>query len=170
MGCHVLGGKAALNSEDSMEPRISYAKVAPDAFKAMIALNTHVRQSGLEPPLLDLINVRASQVNGCAYCIHMHTLEARRRGESEERLHLLGAWRESPLYTERERAALAWTEAVTLVAQTHVPDEVFAQASRHFSEEELAKLTLAVANINSLNRIAISFRAVHPISGPVVTA
>jgi alkylhydroperoxidase family enzyme len=100
----------------------------------------------------------------------MHTLEARRRGESEERLHLLGAWRESPLYTERERAALAWTEAVTLVAQTHVPDEVFAQASRHFSEEELAKLTLAVANINSLNRIAISFRAVHPVGGPVVTA
>ncbi len=151
-----------------MEPRISYAKVAPDAFKAMIALDTQVRQSGLEPQLLDLINVRASQINGCAYCIHMHTREARRRGESEERLYLLGAWRESPLFTERERAALAWTEAVTLVAQTHVPDEVFAQASRHFSEEELVKLTLAVANINVLNRIAISFRAVHPVGGPAV--
>ena len=120
--------------------------------------------SGLEPALINLVKTRASQINGCAYCIHMHTREARGRGESEERLYLLDAWRESPLYTERERAALAWTEAVTLVAKTHVPDAVYDEARRHFSAEELVKLTVAVVTINAWNRIAISFRAVHPVT------
>jgi len=107
--------------------------------------------------------MRASQINGCAYCLHMHARDARAKGESEERLYLLDAWRESPLYTDRERAALAWTEAVTLVSQTRVPDEVYEAVLSQFSEEELVKLTVAVAAINAWNRIAISFRAVHPV-------
>src|SRR5690242_11945745 len=119
-----------------MKARINYTQVAPDAFKAMLALETYVRQSGLEHSLLHLIKIRASQINGCAYCIHMHTGEARASGESEERIYILDAWRESPLYSDRERAALAWTEAVTLVAQTHVPDDVFEEAHRHFSDDE----------------------------------
>ena len=111
---------------------------------------------------MDLVRTRASQINGCAYCIHMHTRDARARGETEERLYLLDAWRESPLYTERERAALAWTEAVTLVAQTHVPDAVYEEVRRQFAEDELVKLTVLVAAINAWNRIAISFRSMHP--------
>ena len=146
-----------------MKARIDHSRTAPDAFSAMMALETYVRQSGLEPSLLDLTKIRASQLNGCAFCIHMHTREARAKGESEERLYLLDAWRESPLYSERERAALAWTEAVTLVSQTHVPDDVFEEVRRHFSEEELVKLTLAVATINAWNRLAISFRSVYPV-------
>jgi len=131
--------------------------------KAVAALDTYVKGSGLDPGLIELIKMRASQINGCAYCLHMHSRDARARGESEERLYLLDAWRESPLYTDRERAALAWAEAVTLVSQTRVPDEVYEEARRHFSEEELVKLTVAVGAINAWNRIAISFRAVHPI-------
>ena len=107
--------------------------------------------------------MRASQINGCAYCLHMHARDARAKGESEERLYLLDAWRESPLYTDRERAALAWTEAVTLVSQTRVPDEVYEAVRGQFSQEELVKLTVAIAAINAWNRIAISFRAVHPV-------
>jgi AhpD family alkylhydroperoxidase len=145
-----------------MKARIDFARVAPDAFKAMFALETFVRESGLETSLLYLVKVRASQINGCAYCIHMHTGEARAHGESEERLYLLSAWEESPLYSERERAALAWTEAVTLVAETHVPDEVFERARRVFSEEDLVKLTLAVVAINGWNRLSIASRAIHP--------
>ena len=110
------------------------------------------------------MKTRAPQINGCAYCIHIHTREARGRGESEERLYLLNAWRDSPLYTERERAALAWTEAVTLVAETHVPDSVFEEARQHFAEDELVKLTLVIAMFNAWNRMAISFRAVPPVS------
>lgn len=147
-----------------MKPRIEYARVAPDTFKAIMALKSHVDQSGLEPNLLDIVNIRASQLNGCAFCIHMHTREARGRGASEERLYLLDAWRESPLYTERERAALAWTEAVTLVSESQVPDAVFAEARDYFSEEELVKLTVAIGTINAMNRLAISMRAVHPRS------
>jgi AhpD family alkylhydroperoxidase len=146
-----------------MKPRLNPYETAPDAMKAVAALEGYVHASGIEAALISLVKIRASQINGCAYCIHMHTHEARGRGESEERLYLLDAWRESPLYTERERAALAWTEAVTLVAKTHVPDEAYAEARRHFSEEDLVKLTLAVAAINAWNRIAISFRAVHPV-------
>lgn len=145
-----------------MKPRLNPYQAAPDAMKAVGALETYVQGSGLEPGLIDLVKTRASQINGCAFCIHMHTGEARRRGETEERLYLLDAWRESPLYSERERAALAWTEAVTLVSQTHVPDAVYEEVRRSFSEEELVKLTVLVTAINAWNRIAISFRSVHP--------
>ena len=148
-----------------MSPRLNPYKAAPEAMKALVALEKYVQESGLDHSLIDLVKTRASQINGCAYCIHMHTSEARARGETEERLYLLDAWHESPLYSERERkrAALAWTEAVTLVSQTHVPDGVYDQARQHFSETELVKLTLCVAAINAWNRMAISFRSVHPI-------
>ncbi len=146
-----------------MQPRMNFYKAAPEALKALTALEGYVQKSGIEPLLLDLIKTRASQINGCAYCIHMHTVEARAHGEREERLYLLNAWRESPLYTERERAALAWTEAVTLVADGHVPDDVYEEARRHFEETELVNLTVAVATINAWNRMAISFGAVHPV-------
>lgn len=146
-----------------MQARLNYHQVAPEVMQGMLALERAVRESGLEPSLLHLIKTRASQINGCAYCIHMHTREARKDGESEERLHLLSAWRESPLYSARERAALAWTEAVTLVATSQVPDSVYDELRQHFSPEEQVKLTVAVAAINAWNRIAISFRAVHPV-------
>jgi AhpD family alkylhydroperoxidase len=143
-----------------MQSRIDYSKQEPGALKAMLGLETYVRNSGLEPSLLELIKTRASQINGCAYCIDMHTKDARARGESEQRLYLLNAWRESPFYTERERAALEWTEAVTLITDRHVPDEIYEQVRRHFSETELVNLTMAVVAINGWNRLAISFRAV----------
>jgi len=143
-----------------MQPRIEYGKAAPGASRAMYALETYVKSTGLEPSLLDLLRTRASQINGCAYCIDMHTQEARAKGESEQRLYLLNAWYETPFYTDRERAALAWTEAVTLIADGHVPDEVYEQARAQFSEQELVNLTMAVVAINGWNRLAISFRSV----------
>ncbi|MDB5513897.1 MAG: Alkylhydroperoxidase AhpD core [Tardiphaga sp.] len=146
-----------------MQPRLNPYKAAPEMMKALGALETTIQDSGLEISLIDLVKTRASQVNGCAYCIHMHTKDARGRGESEERLYLLNAWRESPLYSDRERAALAWTEAVTLVSQTHVPDSVYEEVRKAFSEAEIVKLTMLVATINAWNRIAISFRSVHPV-------
>jgi AhpD family alkylhydroperoxidase len=146
-----------------MQSRLNAYKAAPDTMKALGALESAVQASGLEPSLIDLVKTRASQINGCAYCIHMHTKEARGRGESEERLYLLNAWRESPLYSDRERAALAWTESVTLVSQSHVPDSVYEDVRKVFSEAEIVKLTMLVATINAWNRIAISFRSVHPV-------
>ena len=143
-----------------MRSRIEYGKVAPGMMKAMYALEHYVHECGLEPSLLELVKMRASQINGCAYCIDMHSKDARARGETEQRLYALNAWRETPFYTDRERAALAWTEAVTLVSETHVPDDVYDEARRHFTEEELANLTLAVVAINGWNRLAISFRTV----------
>jgi AhpD family alkylhydroperoxidase len=143
-----------------MEPRIDYNSVAPEALKAMYGLESYVRRSGLENSLIELIKLRASQINGCAYCIDMHTKDARARGETEQRLYLLSAWREAPFYTDRERAALEWTEAVTLVAEGHVPDEVYERVREQFSEKELVDLAMAVVAINSWNRLAISFRAV----------
>ena len=145
-----------------MQPRMNFYAASPDAMKALMAVETFVQKCGLEPALVDLVKTRASQINGCSYCLQMHTAEARKRGEAEERLYLLAAWRESPLFSDRERAALAWTEAVTLVADTHVPDEVYDDARSQFSEAELVNLTAAVAAINAWNRVAISFRAVHP--------
>jgi AhpD family alkylhydroperoxidase len=145
-----------------MTPRLNPYKAGPEAMKALVAPENYVQESGLDHSLIDLIKTRASQINGGAYCIHMHTSEARARGETEERLYLLDAWHESPLYSERERAALARTEAVTLVSETRVPDAVYDLASQQFSETELAKLTLCVAAINAWNRIAIGFRAVYP--------
>jgi AhpD family alkylhydroperoxidase len=118
-----------------------------------------VDESGLDHRLLELVKMRASQINGCAFCLDMHSKDARAAGETEQRLYLLDAWREVDLYSERERAALAWTEAVTLVSEGHVPDEVFAQARAHFSEEELVSLTMAIVAINGWNRLAIAFRA-----------
>ena len=141
-----------------MEERIHYTKVSPGAYHAMLGLEKYLQTCGLEPRLLDLMKLRASQINGCAYCLDMHWKDLREAGESEQRLYSLDAWRESPYYTERERAALAWTEAVTLVAETHVPDEVYARVRRQFDEKELADLTLAVATINAWNRLAISAR------------
>lgn len=145
-----------------MKPRLNPYQAAPEAMKTVAALEIFIQKCGIEPGLIELIKTRASQINGCAYCLHMHTADARAKGESEERLYLLDAWRESPLYTDRERAALAWTEAVTLVADSRVPDEVYEEARRQFSEAELVNLTVAIATINAWNRIAISFRAVHP--------
>ncbi len=146
-----------------MSPRLNFYKAAPDAVNAMLALSNFVESSGLEHSLLELVKTRASQINGCAFCIHMHTRDARAAGETEERLYLLSAWRESPLYSARERAALAWTEALTLVSETHAPDVDYEEMRRHFSEEEAVKLTLAIGVINSWNRFAIGFRAIHPV-------
>jgi AhpD family alkylhydroperoxidase len=146
-----------------MKPRFNHHQAAPDAIQAQLALSQYVDQCGLEPSLRELVKIRASQLNGCAYCLEMHTREARAAGETEPRLHLLAAWAESPLYTERERAALAWTEAVTLVATSRVPDDVYATARAQFTENELVKLTLAIGVINTWNRFAVSFRAVHPL-------
>ena len=141
-----------------MKPRI---EVAPSgAVKAMAALEQYVRSSRLEPKLLNLVRMRASQINGCAYCIDMHSKDARAEGESEQRLFELDAWRETPFYSERERAALAWTEAITLIHQSHAPDEVFEHVRQHFDDEELVALTLAIVAINGWNRLSIGFRAV----------
>jgi AhpD family alkylhydroperoxidase len=141
-----------------MAERIDSSKVAPGAYRAMFGLEKYVRESGLELSLLDLVKLRASQINGCAYCLDMHWKDARARGESEQRLYSLDAWRETSYYTQRERAALAWTEALTLIAATHVPDDLYEQVRQHFREEELVNLTLAVVAINGWNRLAISFR------------
>jgi AhpD family alkylhydroperoxidase len=139
---------------------MEYQKVAPGVSQAMSQLQRYVSESGLEPILLELVKTRASQINGCAFCLDMHTKDARAHGETEQRLYALSAWRETPFYSERERAALAWTEAVTLVSETHVPDDVYEQARKQFSEQELANLTLAIIAINGWNRLAISFRTV----------
>ena len=142
-----------------MKSRINYYNKYPRAIQAMMGLQNYVNDSGLEHSLLELVKMRASQINGCAYCLDMHSKDARAAGETEQRLYLLDAWREAPLYSDRERAALEWTEAVTKVHETHVPDEVYAAVREHFTEEELVNLTFAVIAINSWNRIAISFRA-----------
>ena len=142
-----------------MEPRLDPYKLAPGAREALSQMEAYVKQTGLEQPLLELVKTRASQINGCAFCLAMHTRDARRAGESEERLYLLNAWHESPCYTPRERAALAWTEALTLISQTHAPDDVYEEARAQFSEKELADLTMAIVAINGWNRIAIGFRS-----------
>ena len=143
-----------------MEQRMDYSKVAPGAYEAMLGLEKYLRQCGLEESLLHLVKLRASQVNGCAYCIDMHWKDLRAIGEKEQRLYGLDAWEESTYYTERERAALAWTEAVTLLREGHVADAVYEKARGQFNEEELANLTVAVATINAWNRLAISARTV----------
>ena len=142
--------------------RMNVAASAPEVYHHLMQLEELVA-ARIEPRLLHLLKLRASQINGCAYCIHMHTGEARRDGESEERLYLLDAWRESPLYTDRERAALAWTEAVTLISETHAPDDVYEATRAQFDETELVKLTMVIVAINAWNRIAISFRTMHPV-------
>jgi AhpD family alkylhydroperoxidase len=144
-----------------MEPRLNLLKVAPkEAYQALAALQQYVEASGLERPLVELVKIRASQINGCAYCIDMHTKDARALGESEQRIYLLNAWRESPFYTDRERAALEWTESVTLISETHAPDDVYERVKKQFTPEDLVNLTLAIVAINGWNRVAIPFRSV----------
>ena len=143
-----------------MQSRLNYMQAAPGAYKAMRALEDYLHTSGLEEGLLHLIKLRASQINGCAYCLDMHWKDLRSMGEGEQRLYSLDAWGESPYYTERERAALGWTEAVTRVANGHVEDEIYEQVRPHFSEKELCDLTLAIAAINAWNRLSIAARTV----------
>jgi len=141
-----------------MQPRIAYGRVSADGVAALSGLESYVRHSGLEHSLLELVKTRASQINRCGYCIDMHTKDARAGGESEQRLYLLPAWREAPFYTERERAALEWTEALTQISENDVADELYQRVRRQFDEKELVDLTLAVTAINSWNRLAIAFR------------
>lgn len=143
-----------------MEARLNPYKVVPQLYSPLAALQKYVDSCGLERPLLELVRMRSSQINGCAYCLDMHTKDARALGETEQRLYLLSAWRESPFYTDRERAALEWTEAVTLVSETNVPDEVYERVKAHFTPEELVNLTAAIAMINTWNRLSVAFRAV----------
>ena len=143
-----------------MQPRIDQRKVAPGAIKAMLGLESYLHKSGLDERLLNLVRLRVSQMNGCAYCIDMHSKDLRAAGETEQRLYELDAWRETPFYSEREQAALAWAEAVTQIADGRVSDKVFKQARDQFSEPELADLTLAVVAINGWNRLNIAFRTV----------
>ena len=143
-----------------MEPRIDYGKTAPGARKVMLALEEYVHHSGLDPKLLELVKTRASLINGCAYCLDMHTKVARSLGETEQRLYAVSLWKEAPFYSDRERAALAWTEAVTLVSIDQVPDEIYELAREHFTDKELVDLTMAIVAINGWNRLAIAFRTV----------
>ena len=143
-----------------MQQRLNYKQAAPGAYKAMLGLEEYLHKNGLEESLLHLVKLRTSQINCCAYCLDMHWKDLRAIGENEQRLYSLDAWRECPYYTERERAALAWAEAVTLVAKDQVPDEVYEEVRPHFSEKELCDLTLAVAAINAWNRLSIAARTV----------
>jgi len=145
-----------------MQPRMNYYQAAPEALKPMLDMEAYIKACGLEQKLIELVKTRASQINGCAYCLHMHTKDARAAGESEPRLYLLNAWEESQLYTPRERAALAWTEALTLISETHAPDDVYEAVKAQFKPKEIVDLTLLISTINAWNRIAIGFRAVHP--------
>ena len=142
-----------------MTQRLKSYAVAPDAYRAMRALEEYVESTGLEPALVELVKLRASYMNGCAYCVDMHTKDARAAGEREQRLYAVPVWRETPFFTPRERAALAWTEAVTAIGVAGVPDDVYAEAREHFDEAELVRLTMAVVAINGWNRLAIAFRA-----------
>ena len=146
-----------------MTPRIDLFKTAPDAIKAMMGLETYVRNCGLEPSLIELVKMRASQLNGCAFCLDMHARDARRLGESEQRLYLLSAWRESPLYSDRERAGLGWTEVLTRLPDAGVPDAVYDEVTAHFTEGEIARLSMLIVAINGWNRLNVGLRAVHPV-------
>ena len=145
-----------------MTPRLNYFAIAPKAAEAMLGLETAIRESGLDHTLIDLVTMRASQINGCGFCLHMHSQAARKAGESEERLHLLAGWRESSLFTQRERAALAWTESLTRLADTGAPDEAYEPLKAHFSESEIVWLTMMIVAINGWNRLAVGFRSQHP--------
>ena len=147
--------------------RIDYQRVFPAANRAMVGLEEAVAAGGLEPELLELVKMRASQLNGCAYCLDMHSKDARARGEDEQRLHVLAAWREAPFYSERDRAALAWCEALTLLPQTGAPDDVYAQVRDEFDEQEVVALTLAIVAINGWNRFAVGLRS--PVGSYVAT-
>lgn len=141
-----------------MQTRLDFYKAKPSAIKALIALEEYIGKSSIEKPLAELVSLRASQINGCAFCVDMHTTDARKGGDTDRRLSTVVVWRETPFFTDRERAALEWTEAVTLVSQDHVPDTVWEGVKPHFTEEEIVDLTLLVSAINSWNRFAIAFR------------
>ena len=143
-----------------MQQRLDYMSVAPEALKGMIELEKFLHQSGLERTLYELVKTRASQINGCAYCIDMHTKDARKAGETEQRLYALSAWREAPFYTERERAALAYTEALTLISENEISDLLYENTRKNFNEKDLISLTMAIIAINGWNRLALSFRTV----------
>ncbi len=143
-----------------MQPRLDFYKASPDAAKAMLALEAAVNKLGLEPALLELVKLRSSQINGCAYCVDLHSSDARKRGETERRLHAVAVWRESPFFSDRERAALAWTESLTLISQTRVPDADYEWLSSQFDERERVNLTVAINAINGWNRLAVGFRSV----------
>ena len=145
-----------------MSARLNPFAAAPEMIAAMTAFETAVASSGLEHSLIELVKTRASQINGCAFCLHMHTQDARAAGESEERLHLLAAWWESSLFTPREKAALTWTESLTLIAQTRAPDADYAVMREEFDEAEAVKLTMLIGAINVWNRLAVGFRSQHP--------
>lgn len=144
-----------------MQQRLDYFALEPKLMQALIALNKTVEEAGLERSLLHLIKLRASQINGCSYCVDMHSREARQDGETEQRLYLVAAWRESPLFSDRERAAFAWTEAVTQISHGGVSDALFAEARSQFTDDELVKLTMAVAAINTWNRLSVAFHTLH---------
>jgi len=153
-----------------MQNRLDFYATAPDLIQPMMAMEKAIRTSGLESSLIELVKLRVSQINGCAFCVHMHTHDARKAGESEDRMHLLTAWRESPLYSVRERAALAWAEALTRIEQTQAPDDVFAAMAGEFSAREQVALTLTITTINAWNRLAIGFRSVHPVEKEALSA
>lgn len=147
-----------------MTPRLNPFAAAPAPMQSWLDFGNGILQSGLEDSLMELVKIRASQINGCAFCLHMHTAAARKQGETEERLFLLDAWRDSPLYTERERAALGWTEALTLLAETRAPDDAYQALQAQFTAEEQVTLTLLIVAINGWNRIQVGFRAVHAVA------
>jgi AhpD family alkylhydroperoxidase len=151
--------------EDVMsEPaRLAYYQIAPDALKAVMGVENYIQHCGLEKSLIELVKMRASQINGCAYCLYVHSTDARKAGETEQRLYLLDAWEESRLYTERERAAPAWTEAVTRISETRAPAAPYEALKPHFSEKEIVDLTVLIGTINLWNRLAIGFRSQHPM-------
>ena len=153
-----------------MTPRIDIMHAAPEAIKAMMRVEMAIEQSGLEHSLIELVKIRASQLNGCAFCIHMHVSDAVKRGESEMRIHLLDAWREAPVFTERERAALNWTESVTRIGKTRAPDSDYELVAAQFDEREVAYLTALIGAINFWNRIQIALRAVPDVEPVAVAA
>ncbi|MDK1384266.1 carboxymuconolactone decarboxylase family protein [Sinorhizobium sp. 8-89] len=153
-----------------MQPRFNFAKAAPDAYKAVAALDSYVKGSGIELRLIHLIKLRASQINGCAFCVDMHTKEARHSGLGEQWINLVCVWRESPHFDERERAVLGWTEALTNVAATRAPDDAYEALKAHFTEEEMTKITVAIGTINVWNRLCVGFRALPPVDAPAEAA
>lgn len=153
-----------------MKTRMNYFAKAPDLLQKMVELNKAVEESGFDRHLLHLVKLRASQINGCAYCVDMHVKEARKDGESEQRLHLISAWRESPLFSDRERAALEWTEALTLLPQSRADDLYYEPLTAHFSDVEIVQLTMLIGVINTWNRLAVGFRSQHPVDRPAKAA
>jgi AhpD family alkylhydroperoxidase len=166
----VPGTAGSIFKEKTMTPRMNIFQAAPEGAKAMMAVEASIDKSGLDHGLIELVRMRASQINGCAFCIYMHAKDAIQHGESHLRLHLLDGWRESPLFSDRERAALNWTESLTRIAKTHAPDADYALLKSQFSDTEIAYLTLLIGTINLWNRVQIGLRAVHPMEEPAAAA